>query len=353
MRKITAYVSRTVFSAIALTLLVFISLDFIFSLIDQLGKVRGGYSSREALIYMLLTVPRRLYELIPYACLIGSLVGLGLLANSSELTVIRAAGVTVKRIAWMALRASLVFIVLAVILGEYVAPYTEQLADNRRLMMRDNWVRTTRNMWNREGNEFMHVQAVMPGGVIHGLTRYQFDERRQLVAASYTRQAIYHADGGYWQEQDVAISHIGDVGVSSETLPERRWDTPLKPQLLNILVMDPEDMSISNLGYYSNYLKEQNLSPGNYALAFWKKILQPLATISLVLIAISFIFGPLRSVTMGQRIFTGIVFGVGFQLLQKLMGPASLVFGFAPLLAVLIPIAICCGVGMYLLSRAR
>ncbi|ACE82730.1 LPS export ABC transporter permease LptG [Cellvibrio japonicus] len=352
MRKITGYISRTVFSAIALTLLVFISLDFIFSFIDQLGKIRGGYTSREAFIYMSLTVPRRLYELIPYSCLIGSLVGLGLLANSSELTVIRAAGVSVKRIAWMALRPAFVFIVAAVILGEYVAPYTEQMADNRRLLVRDNWVRTTTNMWNREGNEYMHVQAVLPSGVIYGLTRYQFDEQRRLVAASYTKQAIYQEEG-YWQEEDVAVTRIGEQGVSNDLLPSRRWETPLKPNLLNILVMDPEDMSISNLNYYSNYLKEQNLRPGNYALAFWQKTLQPLATMSLVLIAISFIFGPLRSVTMGQRIFTGIVFGVGFQLLQKLMGPASMVFGFAPVFAVLIPIVICILVGVFLLSRAR
>src|SRR5688572_6845386 len=146
MHKITGYISRTVFGAIVLTLLVFVSLDFTFGVIDQLGKVRGGYTSKEALIYMALTVPRRLYELIPFACLIGCLVGLGILANSSELTVVRAAGVSVKRIAWMSLRPALAFIFLAAILGEYIAPYTEQMADNRRLMARDNWARQTYNM---------------------------------------------------------------------------------------------------------------------------------------------------------------------------------------------------------------
>lgn len=352
MRKITGYISRTVFSAIVLTLLVFVALDFTFGVIDQLGKVRGGYTSKEALIYMALTVPRRLYELIPFACLIGCLVGLGILANSSELTVVRAAGVSVKRIAWMSLRPALAFIFLAAILGEYVAPYTEQMADNRRLFMRDNWERQTYNMWNREGTEFMHVTAVLPSGVIYGLTRYQFNDQRQLQSASFSKQAIYREEG-YWQEENISISHISNTGISTETLASRRWDTPLKPNLLNILVMDPEDMSVSSLNYYVNYLHEQNLNPGNYALAFWQKFLQPLATMSLVLIAISFVFGPLRSVTMGQRIFTGVVFGVGFQLLQKLLGPASLVFGFTPALAVLIPIGICILVGVYLLNRAR
>lgn len=353
MRKLSGYISRTVFSAIALTLLVFMSLDLVFSYIDQLGDIKGTYTAKEALIYIGLTVPRRLYEIMPFACLIGALVGLGILANSSELTVMRAAGVSVKRIAYMALRPTIIFIVIALMLGEYVAPYTEQLADSRRTMQRDNWVRATRNMWNREGNEYMHMRAVMPGGVVYGLTRYQFNDQRQLVAASFTKQAMYQEAGGYWQEEDVSISHISDAGISNETLPSRRWETPLKPELLNLLILAPEDMSISSLKHYSGYLREQNLDAGNYALAFWQKALQPAATISLVLIAISFVFGPLRSVTMGQRIFTGIVFGVAFQLLQKLMGPASLVFGFAPVLAVLAPIALCVLVGVYLLSRAR
>lgn len=108
-----------------------------------------------------------------------------------------------------------------------------------------------------------------------------------------------------------------------------------------------------SLHYYTHYLQEQNLTASNYSLAFWQKLLQPLATASLVLIAISFVFGPLRSVTMGQRIFTGVVFGIVFVLLQKLLGPSSLVFGFPPLIAVMIPILACIALGIYLLRRAR
>lgn len=351
MRKITGYISRTVFNAIVLTLIVFLSLDFVFGFIDELRKLGGNYDAQEALYYMLLTMPRRLYGLIPYSCLIGSLVGLGMLANSSELVVVRAAGVSVKRICWMVLRPALVFILLAVVLGEFFAPYTEQLADSRRVYLKYNWVKTTKNMWNREGNEYMHVNAVLPSGVVYGLTRYQFDDAHHLQVASFSKQAIYQ--DGYWEEEEVRVSRIAEDGIVNETLPSRRWDTALTPKLLNILVMEPGDMSMTNLSYYANYLAKQNLNSSNYALAFWQKSLQPLATASLVLIAISFIFGPLRSVTMGQRIFTGVVFGVVFQLMQKLMGPASLVFGFSPAVAVSIPICICLLVGVFLLSRAR
>ena len=351
MRKITAYISRTVFSGIAVTLLVFVALDFIFGLITQLEKVAGNYTATEAFYYMALTVPRRLYDLIPYACLIGSLAGLGLLASSSELVIIRAAGVSVKRIAWMVLRPALFFIVLAVLIGEFIAPYTEQTADSRRVFLRDNITQSLpQNMWNREGNEFMHVDAVLPSGVIYGLTRYQFNDAHQLASASFSKQAIYQQ--GYWQEEDVAITYLNADSIRSEQFATRRWETPLTPNLFNILVLAPEDLSMRNLHYYVNYLGAQGLKASNYSLAFWQKCLQPLATASLVLIAISFVFGPLRSVTMGQRIFTGVVFGVVFVLFQKLLGPSSLVFGFPPLIAVMIPISLCILLGAVLLKRA-
>lgn len=352
MDKITRYVSRTVFTAIALTLLVFLALDFIFGLISQLEKVTENYTAFEAFKYMVFTMPRRLYDYIPYSCLIGCLAGLGVLASSSELTIIRAAGVSVRRVAWMALRPALVFIFIAMLVGEFIAPYTEQMADNRRNFLRNNAMqKAPQNMWNREGNEFMYVNAVLPNGVVYGLTRYQFNGQHQLVSASFSRQATYRDN--YWQEEDISITYLGGDAVRNEVIPTRRWETNLTPNLFNILVLAPEDISLRNLHYYINYLNKQNLTSSGYSLAFWQKTLQPLATAALVLVAISFIFGPLRSVTMGQRIFTGVVFGIVFLLLQNLLGPSSVVFGFPPLIAVMIPIALCVALGIYLLNRAR
>ncbi len=352
MDKITRYVSRTVFTAIALTLLVFLALDFIFGLISQLEKVTENYTAFEAFKYMVFTMPRRLYDYIPYSCLIGCLAGLGLLASSSELTIIRAAGVSVKRIAWMALRPALVFILIAMTVGEFVAPYTEQMADNRRNFLRHNAMqKAPQNMWNREGSEFMYVNAVLPNGVVYGLTRYQFNDQHQLESASFTRQATYQDN--VWQEEDISITYLAGDSIRNEVILSRRWETNLTPNLFNILVLAPEDISLRNLHYYIDYLNKQNLTSSSYSLAFWQKTLQPLATAALVLVAISFIFGPLRSVTMGQRIFTGVVFGIVFLLMQNLLGPSSLVFGFPPLIAVMIPIVLCVSLGIYLLNRAR
>jgi lipopolysaccharide export system permease protein len=197
----------------------------------------------------------------------------------------------------------------------------------------------------------MYVSAVLPNGVIYGLTRYKFNDQHQLESASFTKEAVYR--DGYWQEKDISITYMEEASVRNEALADRRWETPLTPNLFNILVLAPEDISLRNLHYYINYLEVQNLTASNYSLAFWQKILQPLASASLVLIAISFVFGPLRSVTMGQRIFTGVIFGIVFALLQRLLGPSSLVFGFPPVIAVMIPIFLCIALGVYLLNKAR
>jgi lipopolysaccharide export system permease protein len=134
--------------------------------------------------------------------------------------------------------------------------------------------------------------------------------------------------------------------------PSQRWDVQLNPQLLGTVVLEPEALSVTGLWRYIHYLADQGLANGRYWLAFWTKILQPLVTAALVLMAISFIFGPLRSVTLGQRVFTGVLVGFVFKIGQDLLGPSSLVFGFPPLLAVLIPAAICALAGLVLLRRA-
>jgi len=351
MRKLNQYIARTVIGAVSMVLLVIVSLDAIAALVDQLGELEGKYNFIEALAYVGLTLPGRIYSNIPLSSLVGCLVGLGILASSSELVVMRAAGVSVAQITWAVMKPVLLFIALSVALGEYVTPLTDQIADSRRAIAQGDKkaLESRHGLWNRDGNEFMHFNAVLPNGRLYGVTRYQFDDNGQLTASSFAQTAIFQGD--HWLEEEGKESLITADGIQVHQYDWRRWDTELSPKLLNVLVLTPDALSIQNLYSYAQYLQQQELDSSEYWLAFWKKLLQPLATASLVLIAVSFIFGPLREVTMGQRIFTGVIVGIVFRTSQDLLGPASLVFGFSPLIAVALPLVVCGGVGIYLLRK--
>jgi len=350
--KLDRYIGVQVFLAILSVLGIIVGLALLFAFIDELGDVEGSYGLGDALQYVLFTSPRRLYEMLPMAALIGCLIGLGTLASSSELTIMRAAGVSLGRIVLAVMKPMLVLLVAGILIGEYVAPWSEDIAQARRSLAQGagEAQSSKRGLWHRQENEFVHVNAVQPGGVLVGVTRYRFDEERRLLSSSFARRASY--EGNYWQLQNISTTHFRGDHTEVLRAAEERWDVQLTPQLLGTVVMEPEALSITGLWRYIHYLGEQGLNNGRYWLAFWNKVLQPAVTVALVLLAISFIFGPLRSVTLGQRIFTGVVVGFVFRIIQDLLGPASQVFGFSPLLAVVLPAAVCALIGVWLLRRA-
>lgn len=352
MRRIDGYVMRTVGGAMLLVMVVVLSLDIIFAFIAELDDTRNNYQTLQALWYVFLTLPRRIYDYLPLGAFMGCLVGLGSMASSSELTVIRAAGVSLKRIVWSAMKPALVVVVLGVAIGEYVAPPAERVAQSTKAVAlgAGTNVASASGVWHREGDVFMHLNAVQPNGVLHGVSLFRFDDQRQLTSASFAERAIYQGD--YWLLENVRTTHIEERETRLETHRTRRWETGLSPSVLSVLIVKPENLSMTGLYTYANYLGKQDLNASPYWLAFWKKALMPLGTAVMVLVAISFIFGPLRSVTMGFRVFTGLLVGLLFKYMQDLLGPMSLVYGFNPLLAILIPIAINAVVGAVLMKRA-
>lgn len=352
MRRLDRYIGKSVLSSVLIVSMIVLGLDMLFAYIGELEDLAGGYDAIQALVYVLLTAPRRLYDLLPVAVLVGCLVGLGTLASNSELTVMRAAGVSVARIIGAVMKPLLVLMLAGVLLGEYAAPYTENLAENRRAMaLGSTEAVKSRGLWHREGNEFIHINAVQPDGVLLGITRYQFDQDNTLQQASFAARATAQQDD--WLLEDIRVTRFQQNGHSEiETIPSARWNVALSPELLRILLLDPDVLPLTGLWRYQGYLAEQELDNSAYWLSFWKKLLQPLTTATLVFVAISFIFGPLRSVTLGQRIFTGVLVGFSFRIVQDLLGPSSLVFGFPPLIAVLAPLLVLMVMGVVLMRRA-
>lgn len=352
MKRLAGNVASAVFGSIVGVLLVLVAIDGLSALFNELEDVKGNYTYLNALGYVAMTLPSRIYEFIPFASLIGCLIGLGALASNSELVVMRSAGVSLGRIVWFVMRPVFLVIFAGVLLAEYVVPYSDQYAAafkalrSDRTQVQDSAI----DLWNKEGNEFMHFNVVAPGGVLYGVARYQFDENRQITEASFSRRATFFGD--YWQEEEVMITRFAEDHTATDEQLLRRWDTELSPSLLNLIAASEESLSIGGLHRYARYLEEQGQSAARYWLAFWQKALQPISVLGLVLVAISFIFGPLRQVTVGFRVFSGVVVGIAFWISQEMLGPSSLVFGFSPVISVLVPVVICLLVGTILLRRA-
>ncbi|AZE27892.1 LPS export ABC transporter permease LptG [Pseudomonas chlororaphis] len=352
MVKLDRYIGNSVLLAILAVLGIILGLASLFAFIDEMGSVSDNYTVMDVLSFVVMTAPRRLYEMLPMAALIGCLIGLGSLASNSELTIMRAAGVSIGRIVWAVMKPMLFLMLAGVLIGEYVAPATESQAQASRALAQGSGdaQSSKRGLWHRQGEEFIHINTVQPNGLLYGVTRYHFDDQRHMLSSSFARQARFEEN--YWQLSDVTTTYFREGHTEVINTPQERWDVALSPQLLSTVVMAPESLSISGLWGYIHYLADQGLNNGRYWLAFWVKVLQPLVTAALVLMAISFIFGPLRSVTLGQRVFTGVLVGFTFRIAQDLLGPSSLVFGFSPLFAVLVPAGFCALAGFWLMRRA-
>ncbi len=351
MRRLNRYIAVQVAAAILLVLAVLLGLDLVSQVIDQSGDLSGRYTLLSVLWYALLSIPGQLMQYLPFAALIGCLAGLGALASTSELVVIRAAGVSSARILWMALKPALLITLAGMLIAEYAAPGLKQMAESHRAiaLQREQAGISKYGLWHREGDSFVHLNAVQPNGVLHGVSIYQFDPQRQLQTALFATRAIYQQD--HWLLEDVRETHFHGDRLEQSVAKRQPWPTQLSPELLNILVLDPEDLSIAGLRRYVSFLRAQHSNSGEYELAFWNKVLQPLAIVGLVLVAASIVFGPLRQASMGQRVFIGVLIGVTFRISQDMLGPASLVFGFSPLLAALAPIVVTLVGGALLLRR--
>lgn len=361
MKQLHRYVAKHVVAAILLVMVVLTGLFAVEMFAKEMGDIPKDYSLLNVVIYVLLRMPGMVVHNAGFILLIGCLMGLGVLASQSELTVIRASGVSVARIVWMVIKPTLAVIALVCLAGEFVVPSIDRYANHYRAEKVEqeaiyNLIRSQHGLWMRQGNDFIHFNDVDANGNVYGFARLSFDERGELLFGQYASRAVHNGKSAAqqpgWQLENVKTTRFeSDKVVASAE--ENFWRSELEAGLLAVVATDPDEMSVRELRYYMGYLQGQGQDEHLFALVFWKKTLQPLAMIGLVLVAISFIFGPLRDTTMGYRLFCGVMLGLVFRFGQDLLGPTSMVYGFSPWLAVAVPIAVSWLLGAVLLLRTR
>ncbi len=351
MKTLDRYLAVTIINTTLMVLAMLVGLTIFVNLIKEISDIgTGAYGLLGALEYVLLDLPQTAYSFFPMAALIGVLLGLSLLAHHSELIILRTRGVSIARITWAVIKGAIVLLILATLLGEWLAPIAEHSAEKRKTILtsRGQALITGRGVWVRDGQNVLNIQNVIGANRLQGVNRYVFDAQRNLIQASHADAGVY--EHGHWNMQNIATSNITPTAVHSQHHATETWQLSLNPSLLRISVVDPDEMTLPQLYAYMRYLDKNNLNKSAYALAFWQRLLQPLATLIMVWLAIPFVFGSLRSMTMGLRIVLGTFVGFGFYILNEFFGPFSIVYQWPPLLAALSPLVLF-AIAAYLLQR--
>ncbi|RWR01456.1 lipopolysaccharide ABC transporter permease [[Pantoea] beijingensis] len=351
------YIGKTIFNTIMLTLFMLVSLSGIIKFVDQLRRTgQGAYTALGAGLYTVLSVPKDIEIFFPMAALLGALLGLGTLAQRSELVVMQASGFTRLQIALSVMKTAIPLVLLTMAIGEFVAPQGEQSARNYRAqqLVGGSLMSTQNGLWAKDGNNFIFIERIKSNNEIGGVSIYSFNDARRLQSVRYAASAAYDADKKVWKLSQVDESNLTDPQqVRGNQMVGGEWKTALTPDKLGVVALDPDALSISGLYNYSKYLKQSGQESGRYQLNMWSKIFQPLSVAVMMLMALSFIFGPLRSVSMGVRVVTGISFGFVFYVLDEIFGPLSLVYGLPPVLGAILPSAAFFAISVFMLLKRR
>lgn len=353
MRLLDRYIATAIAGGVLVSLTVLLSLFAFFGFVEEMGEVgRGRYGVWQATQYVFFSLAPIAYQLFPIAALMGCIMGLGGLASNSEITAIRAAGVSLNRLLWSVSKVGIVMMMLALLLGEGVAPYAEEYAQKVRSEAISGEIirQGSQGIWAKDGNQFIHIRDVISTTQLANLTVYKLSENNTLQQVSRAQQAVYQQD--HWLLQDIEVMGFvsGEVYSHAEQFA---WRSTLDPEMLEVVQLDPDAQSMWGLYQYVTYLKENGLAASRYEMALWSKVMTPLVTLVMMMLAVPFVMGSLRSVGIGQRVLVGTLIGLGFHLLNQMSNYIGLVFGFNAMLSALLPTLVVSVAAWLLILRLR
>ncbi|MFA7279065.1 MAG: LPS export ABC transporter permease LptG [Sterolibacterium sp.] len=342
------YLAREIYAATALVLVAFLMLFAFFDLIHEFEDIgKGNYQLQHAAAFVLLSVAGRIYELFPIAVLIGSLYALTLLARHSEITVLRISGLSTGTLLKTLTKLGMVFAVLTFVIGEFVAPPAERAAQQLRLKALSSMVAQEfrSGLWVKDDLSFVNVRDVLPDTRLRGVRIYEFDKDHQL-------RSISDAEEGEFQSQDrwrlvnvMQTIFEGDTARVNR-LPDMVWRSALTPDILSVLMVVPERMSIITLFQYVRHLEENQQMAQRYAIALWKKLIYPLAALVMMALAVPFAYMQDRLGAVSLKVFAGVMLGITFHMLNGLFSSLGAINQWTPFFSAITPS------GIFLLAAA-
>ena len=342
MRTLRRYIATEIVAATALVFVALIMLFAFFDMVEQIKDLgRGGYTLRWIVAYVLLQVPDRVYGLFPPAALIGTLFALAQMVAGSEYTVMRTSGVSTTRFAATLAAIGAVFAVIAFVVGEFLAPPAEQLAQRIRSQAITGLVAQEfrSGLWIKDDKNFINVVEVLPDSSLRGVRIYEFDGNYRLRSVSYAKSGVYQSNRR-WLLRDVTETRFEEMKTAVRETAEASWQSVLDPELLNVLLVKPEQMSAWSLYSFSQHLKENRQKALRYEIALWSKLSYPLAVVVMIVLALPFAQVQGRQAGVGAKIFAGIMLGLAFHFLNRLFSHLGLLYDWPPFGAALLPTAI-------------
>jgi lipopolysaccharide export system permease protein len=349
------YLLRTILGSVLLVMAVFLTLGGLFIFIGQQDDIGvGSYTARDALAFVLLNLPQQASEVLPISALIGTLIGLGALARGSELTVMRAAGMSVWRIARAAALAGVVLVVGGALLGEVLAPPMQQLARQLKAFGKfENISFAGRGgAWVRDGNLLVNIERQSGDAQFGGMMVFQVDAENRLQSMARAASATPDPAGGWRLSQYVESRFEGDRVVASR-VGTRRLESNISAEFVGIAAATPDRLSSSTLYRLIRHLEANGLDTRPALFAFWSRIARTIAVLFGVLVAVPFVFGSLRSSGGGARTTVGLLIGIAFFLLQRMLESGAIVFDLDPVVLAWIPTALLAAVALTMLARTR
>lgn len=339
MTTLRRYIAAEVFTATGVVMLALLMLFAFFDLVEQMKDLaHSGYRMRHITAYVLLYVPNHIYELFPIAALIGTLFALAQLAGTSEYTVMRTSGVSVRNMCGMLMASGVLLALLTFLVGEFIAPPAAQLAHRIRSQAITGIVAQEfrSGLWLKDDRRFINVREVNADSTLSGVQIYEFDGDYRLLSISRAQRGSYLIERE-WLLQDVVETRFHGTATEVRRIPEVRWRSVLDPNLLNVLLVQPDRMSAWSLYSYAQHLRENRQKALRYEIAFWSKVFYPVAVLVMMILALPFATVQNRQGGVGGKIFTGIMLGLAFYFLNRLFGHLGLLNDWMPFASAIAP----------------
>jgi lipopolysaccharide export system permease protein len=341
------YIGRAVLLSITAVLLLLLVLIGFFEVVAELEDVKGDYTTGMAYTYVALILPRYTYEIFPLASLLGSLIGLGALAGNSELMAMRAAGVSIGRIVLATLKSGLLVLIAVLIIGESLAPQAELAAQRMKMTALSSQImlKTRYGFWSRDENTFINIRQILPDQRLSNISIYQYDDQQRLLRALNAKSAVYKNSA--WMLESVDESRFDQNRVEVISRDRLAWETQLQPSVLDVISVKPHMLAAWDLWRYIGYLKQNGQTSLSYEVAFWGKVFSPIVTLVMLFLSIPFVFGSLRSVGIGQRIFVGAMIGIAFYLVNRSFSYLAVVYSLNAVFSTLLPLLLFLGFALW------